>query len=197
MNALKARANETLDAEDTEKLASGARADLLDAVANPDFQTELGLFNVEINVPPARLRDRGLPVFEERVRRSLNEAEAAASALGTHLVMIGILPTLGQRHLGQDSMSPNPRYKLLSDQILAAREVVAPAQVGHGAMRDPHVRYQARREPLFRLAIAARGCVPEGEPLFAQVAPGNAASVRSVLAAGFRPIGSEVLFPRG
>ena len=47
-----------------------------------------------------------------------------------------------------------------------------------------------------RLAIAARGCIPEGEPLFAQVAPGNAASVRSVLAAGFRPIGSEVLFPR-
>jgi GNAT superfamily N-acetyltransferase len=47
-----------------------------------------------------------------------------------------------------------------------------------------------------RLALAARGRVPEGEPLFAQVAPGNAASVRSVLAAGFRPIGSEVLFPR-
>jgi len=47
-----------------------------------------------------------------------------------------------------------------------------------------------------RLALAARGCVPQGEPLFAQVAPGNAASVRSVLAAGFRPIGSEVLFPR-
>ena len=47
-----------------------------------------------------------------------------------------------------------------------------------------------------RLALAARGCVREGEPLFAQVAPGNAASVRSVLAAGFRPIGSEVLFPR-
>lgn len=47
-----------------------------------------------------------------------------------------------------------------------------------------------------RLALAARGCVPADEPLFAQVAPGNAASVRSVLAAGFRPIGSEVLFPR-
>jgi hypothetical protein len=47
-----------------------------------------------------------------------------------------------------------------------------------------------------RLALAARGCVPEGEPLFGQVAPGNAASVRSVLAAGFRPVGSEVLFPR-
>jgi len=36
-----------------------------------------------------------------------------------------------------------------------------------------------------------------GEPLFAQVAPGNAASLRAFLAAGFVPIGAEVLFPRG
>jgi hypothetical protein len=47
-----------------------------------------------------------------------------------------------------------------------------------------------------RLALVARSLIPEGDPLFAQVAPGNAASVRAVLAAGFRPIGSEVLFPR-
>ena len=36
--------------------------------------------------------------------------------------------------------------------------------------------------------------VPRGEPLFAQVSPGNARSLRAFLAAGFRPIGSEVLF---
>jgi hypothetical protein len=47
-----------------------------------------------------------------------------------------------------------------------------------------------------RLALAARAMVPPDEPLFAQVAPGNVASVRAVLAAGFRPIGGEVLFPR-
>jgi len=46
------------------------------------------------------------------------------------------------------------------------------------------------------LAAAARGLVPAGEPLFAQVAPGNAASLRAVLAGGFRPVGSEVLFLR-
>ena len=33
--------------------------------------------------------------------------------------------------------------------------------------------------------------------LFAQVAPGNAASLRAVAAAGFRPLGAEVLFHRG
>jgi len=33
-----------------------------------------------------------------------------------------------------------------------------------------------------------------GEPVFAQVAPGNAASLRAVLSVGFRPIGAEAWF---
>jgi len=45
-----------------------------------------------------------------------------------------------------------------------------------------------------RLVATARSLVPDGEPVFAQVAPGNASSLRAVLAAGFRPIGAEVLF---
>jgi hypothetical protein len=47
-----------------------------------------------------------------------------------------------------------------------------------------------------RLAYAARTLVPEGEPVFAEVSPGNAASLRAFLAAGYVPIGSEVLLPR-
>ena len=47
-----------------------------------------------------------------------------------------------------------------------------------------------------RLVAAARGLVPAGEPLWSQVAPGNAASLRSTLAAGFVPVGAEVLFLR-
>ena len=35
--------------------------------------------------------------------------------------MIGILPTLSAGHMSPASLSPNPRYQLLSDQILAAR----------------------------------------------------------------------------
>jgi hypothetical protein len=41
------------------------------------------------------------------------------------------------------------------------------------------------------LAVAARHLVPCGAPLWAQIAPGNAASVRAFLAAGFRPVGAE------
>lgn len=46
------------------------------------------------------------------------------------------------------------------------------------------------------LAREARSLVPVGEPLFAQVSPGNVASLRAFLAAGYRPVCSEVLFLR-
>ncbi len=45
-------------------------------------------------------------------------------------------------------------------------------------------------------ALAARHLVPHGEPVFVQVSPGNAASLRAILAAGYHPLGSEVLFSR-
>jgi hypothetical protein len=43
------------------------------------------------------------------------------------------------------------------------------------------------------LLADALSLVPEGEPVFAAVAPGNARSLRAFLACGFTPIGSEVL----
>lgn len=46
------------------------------------------------------------------------------------------------------------------------------------------------------LARAARHLAESGEPLWAQVAPGNAASVRAFLAAGFVPVGAEILLAR-
>jgi len=45
-----------------------------------------------------------------------------------------------------------------------------------------------------KLITAARHLLPEGTPVWAQITPGNAASVRAFLAAGYRPVGSEVQF---
>lgn len=47
-----------------------------------------------------------------------------------------------------------------------------------------------------RLIRDAVGGVPDGQYLFAAVSPGNARSLRSFLAAGFLPIGSEVVIDR-
>jgi GNAT superfamily N-acetyltransferase len=47
-----------------------------------------------------------------------------------------------------------------------------------------------------RLARAARALVPPTAHIWAQVTPGNAASTRTFLAAGYQPIGSEALLVR-
>jgi L-amino acid N-acyltransferase YncA len=46
------------------------------------------------------------------------------------------------------------------------------------------------------LIAQARGTVPPGQHLFAAVSPGNARSLRAFLAAGFTPIGSEIIIDR-
>ena len=61
-------------------------AEVLGAIADPDFVTELGQFNIEINVAPRQLGDRGLTAFEEQVRASLNAAEGKARTVDAHLV---------------------------------------------------------------------------------------------------------------
>ncbi|MCD9197638.1 glutamate-cysteine ligase family protein [Aeromicrobium wangtongii] len=96
-------------------------AEALDAIADPDFQTELGLFNVEINVPPARIDGDGLDLVQASLRDGLNAAQAKAGGVDARLLMIGILPTLQHGHFDRSSISANPRYHLLSEQILAAR----------------------------------------------------------------------------
>lgn len=44
-----------------------------------------------------------------------------------------------------------------------------------------------------RLARAARALIPPTASIWAQITPGNAASLRTFLAAGYKPIGSEAL----
>ncbi len=46
------------------------------------------------------------------------------------------------------------------------------------------------------MLAAARSLAPPGEPLVAAVAPGNAASLRALLAAGFAPVGSVQIWHR-
>ena len=96
-------------------------AEVLERIADPAFQTELGQFNIEINVEPRELVGDSLDGLERDVRASLNDADAKARELGAGMVMIGVLPTLEQRHVTSAAFSNNPRYRLLDEQIFAAR----------------------------------------------------------------------------
>ena len=96
-------------------------AQVLDAVSLEDFQTELGQFNVEINVQPRTLAGESVAELEQSIRETLNNAEDKAELTGSRMVMVGILPTITEVQLRGDSLSANPRYALLNEQIFAAR----------------------------------------------------------------------------
>jgi hypothetical protein len=96
-------------------------AEALEAIADPDFQTELGQFNVEINVAPRLLGGRVMTELEDGVRASLNGAEERSRTVGAHMMIIGILPTIDEAHLNAEAFSASPRYALLNEQIFAAR----------------------------------------------------------------------------
>ena len=73
--------------------------------------------------------------------------------------------------------------------------------LGRGITRRWEVAYEvdadARNVGLGRaLAASALRLLPKGTPVWAQVAPGNTASVRAMIGAGFKPVGAEILFVR-
>lgn len=81
--------------------------------------------------------------------------------------------------------TPDERGHLVLGRGLAGRLEasfeVAPAARGHGLGAA--------------LASAARRRATPDDPVFVQVSPGNVASLRALLAAGYRPVCSEVLLP--
>ncbi len=110
-----------LNLVDEHGVPSMRNAEVLDAIADPLWATEVGQFNLEINVPPRTLDGDALAGLEAEVRADLNAADAQARSIGSYLVMIGILPTLTEDDVNEETMSANERYRVLNEQIFAAR----------------------------------------------------------------------------
>jgi len=96
-------------------------AQVLADLADPSFQTELGQFNLEINLSPRLIAEHGFEDYENDLLTSLARADERAKEAQARLVTIGILPTLTQRHAILENLSPDPRYRVLNEQIVAAR----------------------------------------------------------------------------
>jgi len=96
-------------------------AEVLERIADPAFQTEIGQYNIELNVDPRSLPGEAAIELEKDLRLSLNRAEKLANETGAHIVAIGILPTVMPEHLHAGAMSTKLRYKALNDAMVTAR----------------------------------------------------------------------------
>lgn len=110
-----------LDLIDADAEPAMRNAEILANLADPNFQTELGQFNLELNARPRLIAGDGFADYERDLAESLGRAEDRAQKADCTLVMIGILPTLTPAHVALPNLSPNPRYRLLNEQIVTAR----------------------------------------------------------------------------
>jgi gamma-glutamyl:cysteine ligase YbdK (ATP-grasp superfamily) len=98
-----------------------ANAEVLAAIADADFQTELAQYNIEMNVQPRPLPGDAALELEQDLRASLNNAEVKARQTGARIVPIGILPTIMPEHFEGEWITANNRYTALNDSIFFAR----------------------------------------------------------------------------
>jgi gamma-glutamyl:cysteine ligase YbdK (ATP-grasp superfamily) len=93
--------------------------------ANNDLLSpELARFNIELNVEPETLSNEVLSIFENKLNRLWQQCTSTAESLDSHIIGIGILPTLEDSDLTIDNISLLDRYKALNEQVLRQRKGV-------------------------------------------------------------------------
>lgn len=100
---------------------AGKSLEVLDAINDSHFTTELANYNMEINLDPYKLKGECFSTVEDQLRTLLNKAKTKANELGTKILLTGILPTISKRELGINFMTPIPRYYKLNDTLKSWR----------------------------------------------------------------------------
>lgn len=95
--------------------------DILDKLDHPQFTTELGLFNLEVNLSPQDFGGDCLWRMEQELEGLLAQAGRAAKSVESRVLLTGILPTMMQKDLTLDSMTPYPRYQQLNSTMSELR----------------------------------------------------------------------------
>ena len=95
--------------------------EVLERIADTSYTTELGAYNIELNVAPRPLPGTAALELEKDLRESLNCAQEKARELGAHIVMTGILPTVMPHHFEGEWMTSKARYSALNDSIFDSR----------------------------------------------------------------------------
>ncbi|MCP3979190.1 MAG: CBS domain-containing protein [bacterium] len=98
-----------------------AALEILERLAHPAFTTELGMFNLEMNLQPRTLEGDGLRSMEHELEDLLCKLRAAARVSDHRVVLTGILPTLTQDDLSLDWLTPRPRYLELNRSTVEHR----------------------------------------------------------------------------
>ena len=94
---------------------------MLERLNDAHYTTELGAFQLEINLDPQEFSGTCLSRLERQLESLVARARGVAHELGLEVVLAGILPTIRKSDLGLESMVPLARYKALNDATTRLR----------------------------------------------------------------------------
>ncbi|MGI8949474.1 MAG: glutamate--cysteine ligase [Ornithinimicrobium sp.] len=94
---------------------------VLEGITEGDFQSEVGRYNIELNVPPRPMGGDQAVRMERWLSKSLRGAGDAARVHGARVSAVGIVPTLQRDIFDGDWLSLGVRYTALNDSILRER----------------------------------------------------------------------------
>ncbi|PNQ74824.1 CBS domain-containing protein [Hanstruepera neustonica] len=96
--------------------------DLLAEIEDNHFTTEIGSFNLEINLDPFELKNDCFSKLHEQLVTLLEKAKAVCDKHDSKIVLTGILPTFSLKHISEDYMTKVQRYQVLNEAIKDSRK---------------------------------------------------------------------------
>ncbi|MCQ0111194.1 CBS domain-containing protein [Zhouia amylolytica] len=100
---------------------SATAIELLKALNDEHYTTELALYNLEVNLDPLELTGDCFSVMKKRLHYFLEKISRVADKMDLKIILTGILPTIDTRFLTQDYMTPELRYMAINESFRALR----------------------------------------------------------------------------
>lgn len=91
--------------------------EILEALGEGNYTTELALFNLEINLDPLEFGGSCLSDMEHNLQDEVEKVRKTVQAMGGDILLSGILPTVRKTDVEVSNLTPLPRYKALCKAI--------------------------------------------------------------------------------
>jgi len=103
-------------------MPNGIALEVLKEINDNHFTTEIGNYNLEINLDPLKLIDNCFSELHKELNKLLNKAKKAAQEKKSKILLTGILPTLTLDYMTIRNMTPIQRYTILNEALVESRK---------------------------------------------------------------------------
>jgi CBS domain-containing protein len=95
--------------------------EILKLINDSHFTTEIGNYNLEINLDPLILEGKCFSTMHEELKNLLEKSKDAAKQKNSKIIITGILPTITHSHITLENMTPVQRYYVLNEAAKKSR----------------------------------------------------------------------------